>query len=322
MKRLLTVFSALFLCVYNINTVSAMPIKAQQPDNLRIKDLLPGLVYPLAVNPAIPADFVARTPTGASNLMEAMYWGPKEVLKKGFNPRKLNTPVIKVSISQSVAQTGPHSFNHEDPTALQESLTKNFGSITNFIVTKWGNYPVISAQTKVMDTTVCLAWVGLNEENGTTLLFDLIYPNEKGRSNKSDLQLWDDFIRNTTALKGVDFFKVHGQDLQEGYTLQDLGPAKIKIIAEKRQRDGMIQVVVLPQSSDLKYKFTAMEEDVMVGQWKKGEPLVKVFSQVEMREGSSKFIQDNVTPIFYKTVSEFSYNIGNKKLLIFQKKIQ
>lgn len=65
MQRIFIFLYALFACIFNMSPVTAVDLKNKHEDktDLRILELLPNLLYPLAVNPDIPADFVALSPT-------------------------------------------------------------------------------------------------------------------------------------------------------------------------------------------------------------------------------------------------------------------
>lgn len=124
----------------------------------------------------------------------------------------------------------------------------------------------------------------------------------------------------TTQLKDRDYFKAGGQDLQEGYTLVNVGGAKLKMLAEKRQSDGILQVVVIPESSDVEFHYFDMVECLMGATWKYGEPMVKVYGTIALNNENFKSITYYVTSIFFKTVQEFLFKKDDeKKLLIFQK---
>jgi hypothetical protein len=92
------------------------------------------------------------------------------------------------------------------------------------------------------------------------------------------------------------------------------------MVAEKRQSDGKIQVVVIPESSDVEFHYVDMTECMMGAKWKFGEPMVKVYGEIVINDVNFKSIIDYTTSIFFKTVSEFSFKKEDgKKLLIFQK---
>lgn len=288
-------------------------------ENLRIKELLPSLVKSLAVEPAVPADFVEATPEGSVSLYDWTYWGPKDVLEKFFkNPDSLDVPLLRVKLSGNVAQTGADSFSDEDSFMKIKEMNP---SAFSMVKTKWGSYPVRAIQTEIEGHKLAMAWVGLNDpESGWVLMFNLVYPNKEGRPNKEDLKLWDDFISKTEPLSGRDFIKAHGQDLQDGYTILNVGGVKLKLTAEKRKKDNLMQVVVIPESSNTKFNYRDMDEGLMGLDWRQGEPLLKVYGEIESVDGNATNIINYTVSIFYKSVDEFSVNKEDAKdQLIFQK---
>jgi hypothetical protein len=163
MQRIFIFLYSLFVCMFTMNPLAAIALKDKQnaKNDLRILELLPNLLCPLAVDPGIPADFVALSPRGTLDPYDWIYWGPKNVLKAYFeNPASLKTPVLRVKFSANVAQTGPNSFNNE---GLMESLKmlqkedpKEFASIE----TRWGDYPILAIRTKMEGQLIFMAWVG------------------------------------------------------------------------------------------------------------------------------------------------------------------
>ena len=114
MQRILMFLSSLFACIFIINPLIAIAPQDKQDvkNDLRILELLPNLLCPLAVEPGIPADFVALSPEGILDPHDLIYWGPKDVLKAYFNdPSSLKVPLLRVKLSANVAQTGPNSFH-------------------------------------------------------------------------------------------------------------------------------------------------------------------------------------------------------------------
>lgn len=323
MQRIHIFFSWLFACIFTTNLLTAMAPQDKQDvkNDLRILELLPNLLCPLAVDPGIPADFVALSPNGILDPHDLIYWGPKDVLKAYFkDPSSLKVPLIRVQLSACVAQTGPNSFHKifmEYLKKLKQEDPKGFASIE----TQWGDYPVIAIRAITEGQLNFTAWVGLNDpEAGWTLVFDLVYPDKKGHPTKKDRQLWESLLTKTTQLQDGDYFKACGQDLQEGYTLVNVGGAKLKMLAEKRQSDGTLQVVVIPESSDVEFHYVDMMECAMGAKWKQGEPMVKVYGEIVVNNKNLESTTNYVTSIFFKTVPEFSFKKEDgKKLLIFQK---
>jgi len=69
-------------------------------------------------------------------------------------------------------------------------------------------------------------------------------------------------------------------------------------------------VVILPESNT-EFKFIKMDEGLMGAQWKWGEPMVKVYGIIEMKQNRMTNVIDHVTSVFVKQVSEFSFNEEN-----------
>jgi hypothetical protein len=292
----------------------------KEEHHLRILELIPDLLCPLGVDPGIPSDFIALSPRGTLDSYDWIYWGPKNVLEAYFkNPDSLETPILRVQLSPNVAQTGPNAFTFEESLKLLEKENpKGFA----FTKTQWGDYPVCAIRTQIEDKLIFMAWVGLNDpEAGWTLMFNLVYPDKKGHPNRRDRQLWKNLILKTTQLKDGDYFKACGQDLQEGYTLVNVGGAKLKMLAEKRQSDGTLQVVVIPESSDIEFHYVDMAECAMGAKWKYGEPMVKVYGEIVINKNKCvTIIQNYVASIFYKTAQDFSFKKEDEdNPLIFQK---
>lgn len=324
MQRICIFFYSLFMCIFIMQPLTAADLKDGQDmkSDLRISELIPNLLKPLAVDPSIPADFVALSPRGTLDPYDWIYWGPRDVLKAYFDdPSSLKEPVLRVKLSANTAQTGPNSFNNEKPEEFIKRVQNEYPKGFGYFETRWGDYPVFAVKTQKENQLIFMAWVGLNDpEAGWTLLFNLVYPDMKDHPNENDRQLWDSFIIKTSQLKDGDFFKAYGQDLQEGYTFVNVGGAKLKMIAEKRQSDGTLQVVVIPESSNVKFHYNDMMECLMGAKWNYGKPIIKVYGEIGINKENFESTINYVTSIFFKTVPEFSFKKEDeKKLLIFQK---
>ena len=86
MQRIYKFLSLLFACIFIINPLTAVASQDRQDvkNDLRILNLLPNLLCPLAVDPGIPADFVALSPNGILDPYDFIYWGPKNALTAYF----------------------------------------------------------------------------------------------------------------------------------------------------------------------------------------------------------------------------------------------
>lgn len=78
MQRILIVLSLLFACIFIMNPLMAIAPQGKQDvkNDLRILELLPNFLCPLAVDPGIPADFVALSPNEILDPYDFIYWGP------------------------------------------------------------------------------------------------------------------------------------------------------------------------------------------------------------------------------------------------------
>lgn len=130
---------------------------------------------------------------------------------------------------------------------------------------------------------------------------------------------------DSEKLTDGDYFKACGQDLQEGYTIVTVCGAKVKMLAEKREKDGQLQVVVIPQTDDVEFFYEDMQECLMGAQWKYKEPLLKVYGTFVIKKtGYAANSMGYVTSIFLPTVPEFTADKPSvkekKQAYIFQKK--
>lgn len=168
-------------------------------ESLRINQLLPNTFYPLMVEPAIPGDFVAMAPNGKIDLYDWVYWGPQDVLESYFkNPNSLKQAIIRVKFSENVAQTSPDTFGNGVSEFINQLKQINPDAVTE---RRWGKYPVVAIKEKMRNRVCNMAWVGLNVPgSGWTLLFNLIYPENKNEPSKQDEMMWTTFITDTLPL--------------------------------------------------------------------------------------------------------------------------
>ena len=310
----------LVMCICSTNPYT---ITASTDTNLRISELLPYFCNPLAIDPFIPANFIALSPNGTLDPYDGIYWGPKDVLESYFeNPSSLNSPILCIRLSPNVIQTGINSFCASTLELLKE-LEKLSPDDFESTTTRWGIYPIVTAKAKIEEKLHYIAWVGLNNmESGWTLIFNLVYPDKRVNPNEEDRALWENLLKKTTQLNNRDYFKAHGQDLHEGYTLVNVAGAKLKMIAEKRENDGQLQVVVIPETPNTEFNYFDMTECLMIAEWRHGDPMIKVHGEVVISEGCCTNVINQYISIFFNTVSEFSLKkeeVNDKNYLFFQK---
>src|SRR4029078_12055747 len=117
--------------------------------------------------------------------------------------------------------------------------------------------------------------------NGQVLLARLIYPHKNAPSTE-DLNIWSEFLKKTKPLRGDAFYKAHGQDLRKGLTLVNVYGSVLKIFAEKRKRDGRIQVIIKPVDDRISCKCLDAAEMVMGEIWHFSEPVIKISSEIHV----------------------------------------
>lgn len=170
-----------------------------QKQDLRIKKLLPiNIPSPLNIEPAIPANFVALSPSGKLDINEWTFWGPEDVVNIYLkNAHDLSKPIIGLKIG-TITQKEIENPNRAE-------FIKNLANlgVSNFrdVSVRWGNYPVYAVAGDVADQSIFIAWVGLNDPEGRTIKFQLLYPEKNRRPGPEDAKLWEDFLNNTKEIK-------------------------------------------------------------------------------------------------------------------------
>jgi len=268
-------------------------------EDLRIQKLLPGFMAIPAVEPYLPANFVAlHHPKDESKL----YWGDKNVLEAYFEKgiSGLKSAVICVDMSFDVAQINENDFSDE---ASDADLASNGIEIFTRNKWKWGIHPVLSLNATMEGEEIHLAWIGLNY-NGQVLCVGLIYPNKQAPSAE-DLNMWTEFLQKTKPLEEYEFYKAHGQDLRKGLTLVKVYDSVLKVFAEKRIRDGKIQVSIKPADDCIACKCFDVDEGLMGGNWHFFEPILKIRSEIQVNSDAN-VISSNTITVLLKEVSEFS----------------
>lgn len=163
----------------------------------RIMKLLPNLETLFAVELCIPEDFVLIK---ESNSSDEFFWGPKNLDKACIdNLRLISEPLIHVSKTNGIK-----SF--ENIVQMVAEMKKSFPKQCVTTMSQWGSYPLISIQMTIGLDISYSAYVGLNDDSGTVLLFQLVFPSKKefGNGNSpsnEDLILWTNFLNKTKPLK-------------------------------------------------------------------------------------------------------------------------
>lgn len=271
---------------------------------LRINSLLPHLDSPLAVEPAVPADFVAKSPKGTLDVHEWIYWGPKDVLEAYFqNPASLSRAIIRVKLSESIKQIGPGKFNEENDELVQSFAALNLKRMYD-IKRSWGRYPLYILSAQFPEKWIHAAWVGLDDGAGSVLMFELIYP--KDGATQEDYNLWNDLFANTKVLP--EPFYSHGYQLQHevGATHLELYGAKVKVVGQARNSDNMIQIIVDPTGSGMQFQLGKVSYEIMAPNHALGGPAARVRGVFTRNDGASTMQSKQEIVVLIKPVDAFS----------------
>lgn len=282
---------------------------------IRILDLFPGPFRPLAIEPAIPKDFVMGSVENPPNLLDGVLWGmPNDLQNVIQDPSNIESTFITVRFSQSVFQVSPTRFNIED-SAVEELKKEGFKNI-KLQKMNWGSYPVMTLTCVEPDGTYdYVAWAGLNlPQMGLVLQFNLLCPNPNKPAMKTDLAMWQTFLANTTELPERDMLKVYGFDLQENYTLYSYNEMSVKAYAQKRNADGQVLAIVEPLSPSTQVAINAVYEGALGIEWNHGKPCAKIDCQITVDQGEGKTdVTDVVILVLLKSVDDFDPTLLNLK---------
>ena len=305
--------SVLMLILHVAGAAAEEPVDYQVSKDLRIAQLIGETNFPVAVEPAIPKDFIAMSQSGTIDLSDWVYWGPKEVLEEYFkDPDSLSQAIIRLKLSTNTIQTGPESFDGKTMQECKSHFEKEFKGERAFERYQWGIYPVFALSTiqEFLKKRVCIhmAFVGLNAPEGRTLMVDFNFPGQRqqGSPSKEDLRIWETFLQNTEQLEEKDALLIHGQDIQKEHTLVCLPGMKAKVTAEKLAKDGSIQVVMNFQNPNLSFEFQDMADGYSGMEWMRGAPMVKIRGSFIVENENAKDVFIFTTSVLLKKVDAFS----------------
>jgi hypothetical protein len=291
--------------------VVSHPLFAQGAWNqTRIAGLIGPIDTPLAVEPAIPADFVAMSPKGKIDAQDWIYWGPKHVLERYFaDQNSLESAVLRVKLSEIVKQTSPDGFNKEND-ALADALAPIGLKRMYDLRMKWGKYPIYAITAQFEKKWLYAAWVGLADSQGTTLCFELVYPH--GKPNTLDFQLWNTFLDNTKPLPDSLYSQGFHLDVRPGCTRLRLYGENVTVFGEQRISDKMVQLVVDLAGSGFSFTTKNVSYEFMLpGEKTPGGPAAKIHGQFRKTDGSLAVMQ--AVPVIIKKVPVFTINAQEAK---------
>jgi hypothetical protein len=301
----------LFALFINVAHLHSDDIDVTQP--LRIHELIPREEIPsvLAIEPALPKDFIALGAKGDQNYCDWVYWGTEKAIKDFLKDEKLlSEPLIRVKLSTNFAQREYGSFDEKE---IRDEFSQIKAPKISTEFGKWGSYPYCLLSSPD-DEKIHSALVGMNDEgNGNVLMFQLVTPQKPGLK-VSALQLWKYFFENTKELPEPLLFKAHGQEMHPGYTIVDVVGHKIKIIAERRRSDQKIQFGVIPEDQIDEFKPNEAFLTLMGANWHHNEPLLKISGQFVIDKGWFNLF--TTASILIQEVEEFTSILPQKNVIV------
>lgn len=282
-------------------------------ENVRIFSLLPTLDAPLSVEPYIPKDFVATSKTGTLDLHDWVYWGPKDQVQAYFkDPASLKQSILRVRLSETVKQVAQDKFSVENDELCK--LLAPMGLKRLFDVhMKWGKYPIYVITAEFQEKWLYTAWVGLSDPQGTTLMFELVYPATGSKPTNEHFELWNQFLDKTKPLAEPMYSDGFSILYAPGVTDVVLYGSEFAVIGEQRISDKLVQVVVDTKKSGLKGVLDSVYLAHISPQLNTGGPGAKVYLSLIRKEGASEVAYTHMLPVIIKPVDAFSVDAVEAK---------
>lgn len=266
----------------------------------RIAQLLPRLDTPLAVEPMLPADFIALPKD------DWVYWGPKEVVEAYFaNSSSLKTSILRVRPSETVKQVGPDTFSAENDELCK--LMAPLGLKRLFDVRmKWGKYPIYAVTCEFQKKWLYTAWVGLSDPQGTTLLFELVYPGTK--PTQEQFALWDQFLDRTVPLQEPMYSSLYKLEYKKGVTELTFYGSSLAITAEQRYSDKEIRVMVDVKNSGFTTRLDSVYFAHIAPTLEVNGPGAKVYFSLVRTQNGKEELFTQMIPVLVQPVEAFSHD--------------
>ena len=316
MKKWLGITVFLLAMTLNLNAQKKADVTWKE---CRVNQLLPNLVSVPAVEFALPSHYeyvsLAELEKDSSSLDCGVYfWGPKKVIQKAFKnwdgktDFKLNpeVPILSVEVSYDLAQLDADTFQGEEELKDIPNLT--------YEKFKWGNYPVLAIDYQDYGYSINAAYVGLNHSSS---VLKITLHSPKG-SEKTGLDFWNHFLKQTKPLGLLEAARSKGQDMQEGITTVKLADCYLKVFAERRVSDHKLKVMAVPCSDGISFDAQSILQlnasETNLNSIFDGE-LVKIKGALKTEGPSVKhqITSDQSINVMVKEVSKFSLDPSSKK---------
>lgn len=288
-------FSFFILAIFLSFGLFALEGSSQIKSEARISNLLPYLVRPPLVDPCLPLDFTLGQREDDPYFSHGYYWGNAKTVKSYFeDPSSLNSCIIRAQVSTNVTQIGLDRFSNDGKT---NDLTA--AGFTEIMVNKgkWGIFPYREVHAKgPKGRHYYQLWVGLNEESGATIYFQLLYPEYLNEPTQNQKKVWNDFIKKTSFMSLQDLMVFHEVKKPQAPEVP------CKFFVEKRLYDNRYAIMVETQSQieiDVK---EIREINLLSGAFDK--PCLEL--QVSIRENAQ--VKSSTFQVDFTPVDEFTFH--------------
>lgn len=272
----------------------------------RIESFLPGFSQPPSVEPFLPEDFVLGKQKDDPHFIQGYFWGNEKIIRSYFDDSSsLNGCLIRAQVSSNVTQIGLDRFSSDGK--INDLTAVGF---TEIMVRrgKWGIFPFREMHARgPKGRHYYQLWVGLNNKNGKTIYFQLLYPEYLNEPTQSQKKIWNDFVKKTSFLNFQDLLLLHGP--KEAKT----GNKRFEFLVEKRVIDGKFSIWAVPLKTKVKLEIREIKDYTLIQSHFK-KPYLEI--RAHILEEDNSYLE--VLPILYKRVENFTFDTE----LLYPKKLQ
>ena len=269
--------------------------ESNQKSEVRIANLLPYLVHPPLVDPCLPPDFILGERDEDPYYTQGYYWGNTKTVESYFeNPSALNSCLIRAQVSTNVTQIGLDRFSNDGKT---NDLTA--AGFTEIFVNKgkWGIFPYREVHAKgPKGRHYYQLWVGLNEESGATIYFQLLYPEYLNEPTQNQKKIWHDFIKKTSFMSLQDLMVFHEVKKSQAAEI----PFKFSV--EKRLYDNRFAIVIESPTHVEVDVHEVREVNLLAGSYDK--PYLEL--ELDIRENAA--VKSETFEVDFTPVEEFTFH--------------
>jgi hypothetical protein len=286
----------------------------------RIKELLPGLLPVLPIDPYIPEDFGIVSADAEPNLLKGIYWGVPDEVQAYLQKSGQNiNPIFRIQLSNQVSQNGPETFIGDK--TVEKELNLKTDTLVKMRKALWGRYPVLILETTdSKGTTAYNAWVGLNSPSGMTLEISLILPANSKQSTERSLKIWNAFLNNTKELPPDFSSNAFHEYTGKGYTMFSVDEARLKVFAQKRISDGKVLIVAIPANANTSFAYEGASEALSKSSTNEGKSIVKVQGRVIYAKEKTSLVIETSIVVYLREVDDFTINYDalkdNKRITV------